>query len=134
MSRPFYLLLGFISLGVGILGAFLPVLPTTCFILLSAYSFSKSSIRLENWILGHHTWGPMVINWRKYRSIPLKAKMMAVIGMSLSAFLMFMSPAPFFVKISCYIILFLSGVYVVSRPSGEVLPNLNSVLPKNPNA
>jgi uncharacterized membrane protein YbaN (DUF454 family) len=134
MSRPFYLILGFISLGVGILGAFLPVLPTTCFILLSAYSFSKSSTRLENWVLGHKTWGPMVINWRKYRSIPVKAKLMAVTGMSLSALLMYASPAPFFVKIACYVVLFLSGVYVVTRPSGEVLPNLNSVLPKNPNA
>ncbi|MEQ1722256.1 MAG: YbaN family protein [Pseudobdellovibrio sp.] len=133
MSRPFYLVLGFLSLGVGILGAFLPVLPTTCFILLSAYSFSKSSTRLENWVLSHKTWGPMVINWRKYRSIPLKAKMMAVTGMSLSAFLMFVSPAPFFVKIGCYVVLFLSGVYVVSRPSGEVVSNLNPVIPKNPN-
>jgi uncharacterized membrane protein YbaN (DUF454 family) len=126
MSRPFYLVLGFVSLGVGILGAFLPVLPTTCFILLSAYSFSKSSTRLENWILSHPTWGPVVINWRRYRSIPLRAKMMAVTGMTLSAFLVFVSPAPLIVKIGCYVILLLSGVYVVTRPSGEVVSTSKS--------
>ncbi len=122
MSRPLYLLLGLASLGLGILGAFLPVLPTTCFILLSAYCFGKSSVRLENWILNHPKWGPIVVNWRLYRSIPTRAKIMAVFGMSVSAILMVISPAPFFVKVGCLFVLLASAWYVVSRPSGDVKP------------
>jgi uncharacterized protein len=121
MSRPFYVILGFLSLGLGVLGAFLPVLPTTCFILLSAYCFSKGSPKLENWLLSHPTWGPMVTNWRKFRSIPVKAKVLATLGMSLSAVLMVLSPAPFYVKAGCLVALVLSAIYVLSRPSGEKL-------------
>lgn len=50
LKKIFFSILGFLSFGLGILGAFLPILPTVPFILLAAYCFAHSSRRLENWL------------------------------------------------------------------------------------
>ncbi len=79
---------GWTSLGLGIMGVFLPLLPTTPFILLSAYCFSKSSPSLHQWLLHQPRLGPIIRNWEHYGSISLQAKFMAtvtiILGFSLS--------------------------------------------------
>jgi uncharacterized protein len=74
VKKILLLTLGFISLGLGILGAFLPVLPTTPFAILSAYLFSKSSKRCHQWLLNQPLLGPLIINWEKHGMIRLRAK------------------------------------------------------------
>lgn len=73
-----YIILGFISLGVGILGIFLPLLPTTPFLLLSAYLFARSSERWYRWLLNHHVFGAFIRSYREDKSIPLKMKIVAI--------------------------------------------------------
>ena len=71
-------LFGLISLGLGILGAFLPLLPTTPFILLSAALFAKSSDRLHHYLLEHKIFGPMIRDYNENKSISLKTKVISL--------------------------------------------------------
>ncbi len=75
--------LGWISLALGILGVFLPLLPTTPFAILAAYCFSKSSPRLHNWITQLPYLGSAITNWNKFGIIPQKSKYLATLVISL---------------------------------------------------
>lgn len=70
--------LGVISLGLGILGIFLPVLPTTPFLLLSAALFARSSERLYDWLLNHKVLGEYIRDFREEKAIPLRVKFISV--------------------------------------------------------
>ena len=76
-------LLGFIFLGIAVLGVFLPLLPTTPFVLLAAGCFAQSSERMHRWILDNETFGPMVRDWEEKRCISLRVKAIAVTSMVL---------------------------------------------------
>lgn len=83
-TRWIYWLLGWLFFGLGIAGAFLPVLPTTPFMLLALWGFSRSSPRLERWLLAHRTFGPSLRAWRAHRVVPWRAKIIAWTSMALS--------------------------------------------------
>jgi len=71
--------LGFISLGLGVLGIILPLLPTTPFMLLSAFCFYKSSQRLHFWLLNHRVFGKFIRNYKENRAIESKTKWFTLI-------------------------------------------------------
>jgi uncharacterized membrane protein YbaN (DUF454 family) len=82
-QRALWLLAGACSLLTGIVGIFLPLLPTTPFVLLAAFCFSRGSLRCETWLLQHPRFGPMVRDWRAHRAVPLRAKQLATVMMAL---------------------------------------------------
>jgi len=61
--------LGFAALLLGVIGIFLPVLPTTPFILLAAAFFARGSERFHTWLLAHHLTGPLIADWYEHRSL-----------------------------------------------------------------
>lgn len=71
-------LLGLISLCAGVIGIFVPVLPTTPFLLLSSYLFMKSSDRLYNWLMNHPRFGPYIQDFLIHKSIPLHSKIISI--------------------------------------------------------
>ena len=73
-----YVLLGSLSLALGILGIFLPLLPTTPFLLLTAALWIKGSPRLYQRLLAHKRLGPYIRQFREQRAIPLRAKIVSV--------------------------------------------------------
>jgi uncharacterized membrane protein YbaN (DUF454 family) len=73
------LLAGIISLILAIIGIFLPLLPTTPFLLLSAACFAKSSERLYNWLMNHKYFGPIIRNYREKKSVSLHSKIYALV-------------------------------------------------------
>ena len=73
-----YVLLGSLSLALGILGIFLPLLPTTPFLLLTAALWIKGSPRLYQRLLAHKRLGPYIRQFREQRAIPLHAKIVSV--------------------------------------------------------
>ncbi|HEY6913070.1 MAG TPA: YbaN family protein [Paludibacter sp.] len=77
-------ILGFISLGLGIIGAFLPLLPTTPFILLSAALFAKSSEKMHKWLYNHRIFGEILRDFNENKTIPLYAKVISISMMWLS--------------------------------------------------
>lgn len=71
-------LAGFLSLALGILGIFLPLLPTTPFVLLAAWFFLRSSDRMYRYLISHKHFGPMIINFQVNKAIPVHAKVISL--------------------------------------------------------
>lgn len=84
-QRHLWLVAGWLSLVLGFIGIFLPLLPTTPFVLLAAFCFSNGSPRWESWLLAHPRFGPMTRNWREHRAVPLRAKQLATLMMAVSS-------------------------------------------------
>lgn len=83
MARPLYFLLGLIAVMLGIIGAFLPLMPTTIFLILAAFCFSRSSERLQAWLHGHPRFGPPILDWEREGAISRRSKIAACCGMVL---------------------------------------------------
>ena len=77
--RIVYYLLGFVFLSFGIIGIFLPILPTTPFVLLAAYCFSRSSERMHDWLLNNRLFGSAIAQWQVHRSMTARTKRYALI-------------------------------------------------------
>lgn len=71
-------ILGLFSLGLGILGAFLPVLPTTPFLLLAAATFLRGNRGLYDWLMNHPRFGTYISNFLVHKAIPLRVKVVAI--------------------------------------------------------
>lgn len=80
-----YLVLAVASLGAGIVGIFLPVVPTVPFILLAAWAAARSSPRLLRWLETHRHFGPHIADWRRGGVVRRRAKWMATALMAVSA-------------------------------------------------
>ncbi len=76
--------IGIMFVGLAILGVVLPILPTTPFLLVAAACFAKSSPSMQKKLLANKTFGPLIHDWQKYRSIPRKAKRIALLTIILS--------------------------------------------------
>ncbi|MBL8029169.1 MAG: YbaN family protein [Fibrobacteres bacterium] len=106
--------LGILSLAVGIIGIFVPLLPTTPFLLLSAALFLKSSNRLYLWLTTHRIFGKYISNYLENRSIPLMTKLMALIllWISISFGIIFILSTPHF-RVALAIIALAVTVHIV---------------------
>lgn len=116
--RLVYLSLGWLFVGLGMLGVVLPVLPTTPFLLLALWAFSRSSVRLHDWLYQHRTFGPALQRWHRHRIIPLHAK--AFIALTMSASLVYLigfSRMPGIVVWLVASVMLVVAVYLLSRPS-----------------
>ena len=78
-----YLVFGWLMVALGFVGALLPVMPTTIFLILAVWAFSRSSPRFEAWLLNHKTFGPTLRNWREKGAVPRRIKVIACTGMAL---------------------------------------------------
>ena len=89
--RLLWLLLADATLTLGVIGIFVPGLPTTPFVLLSAYAAARGSRRLHAWLLAHRQFGPMIRDWQASGAVSRRAKRAATAMMALSAVLMFLT-------------------------------------------
>ncbi|NRA46590.1 MAG: YbaN family protein [Oligoflexales bacterium] len=74
ITKPLFMLMGHLATALGVIGIFLPIMPTTPFLLLASYCYSKGSEKFHKWLHNHKHLGPPVKNWEKYGSIPFKVK------------------------------------------------------------
>lgn len=118
MKRILFLIGGWLSLLLGVIGAFLPILPTTPFVLLAAYCFSKGSTQMHQWLLNQRTFGPMIRDWEADRVIRPRAKWFASIAMIIMiSYPLIFKALPIFVKATILIVCVSVLVFIWSCPS-----------------
>lgn len=111
-------ILGWLSFILGIIGAFLPILPTTPFLILSAFLFSKSSPRFYAWVMNLPMAGEAVRDWQQRRVINTRAKILCVSMLILSfALIWWRAEIHLVIKITVTTILVGVGSFVVTRKS-----------------
>ena len=114
--RMIWIFCGFLALGLGLVGAVLPLLPTVPFFLLAAFCFARSSVRLHEWLLTHKTFGPPITDWHQGGVIRRKAKVIA----SLSIIAAFCLPLWLGVKAPIlavqFVVLCVVAGFIWSRP------------------
>ena len=76
--------LGLLFVGIGFVGAFLPLVPTTGPILLAAFLFSISSVRFDHWLTHHRIFGPIVRDWRAGRGFTMRLKVAAIVAIAVT--------------------------------------------------
>ncbi len=109
--------LGWFCVALGVIGIFLPLLPTTPFMILAAGLFARSSPRFERWLLEHPRFGKPLNDWRQQGAISNRAKALAVSMMAVSFLVLwFFSTAPLFVRIGTGVVLAGSASFVLTRP------------------
>ncbi|UDF31749.1 UNVERIFIED_ORG: YbaN family protein (plasmid) [Roseateles sp. XES5] len=115
--RPIYMLAGLLMTALGIIGVFLPLLPTTPFLLVAVWCFSRSSPRLEAWLLNHRTLGPPLANWKREGAISGRTKVVALslIAVSYGFFWYRVQPSLLLAAVVASI-LSASALFIATRP------------------
>ncbi|MEO0751120.1 MAG: YbaN family protein [Pseudomonadota bacterium] len=78
--KAIWLVIGLISVGLGLLGVVLPLLPTVPFMLLAAFCFARSSDQLHDWLLSHPTFGLLIKDWQRNGAIGPRAKKLSTVS------------------------------------------------------
>lgn len=90
MKRYVFIGLGFLNVGLGTIGMFLPIMPTTVFLLMAAWLFSKSSPRFQQWLESNKFFGSYICNYRSGRGMEVRDKVLTLItlwvGLGISSF------------------------------------------------
>lgn len=111
---------GCVFVALGFAGVFLPLLPTTPFLLLALWCFARSSPAFHDWLVNHKVLGPYVRDWQRDKSVPLFAKVAAVTMMSISfLWLVLKSNAPAIAIWMTGAVLLVVAVWLVTRPTAR---------------
>jgi len=112
------LFVGWLFVGVAALGVVLPVLPTTPFLLISLWAFSQSSEKFHDWLYTHRLFGPPLQEWTDHGVIPLRAKIIALSTMLLSATMVsFFADVPWYGLIGMLSLMSVGAIFILTRPS-----------------
>lgn len=116
--RPLLFALGCLLFSLGFIGVFVPVLPTTPFMLLALWCFSRSSERFHDWLYNHKVFGPPMQQWHDHRVIPMGAKVIALVFMTASLVYLFgFSATPFWVRGLMTVTVAVGIWFILTRPS-----------------
>ena len=117
MKRLVLIILGWICVGLGFIGIFVPGIPTTIFLIIALWAFTKTSKKLRYWLLHHKRFGPILSNWQEHKVVPRRAKILMVTFMILSVILFHYSLQNLYLTTALIVILGFVARYVISLPS-----------------
>lgn len=109
-------LLALLALGAGLVGLFLPVMPTVPFVLLAAWAAGRGWPRLEAWLLAHPVFGHPIRDWRAPGAGARRAKVLAVSMMAMGAAVLWFVPVPDWLRGGVYAVLLVVAVWLWRRP------------------
>lgn len=116
-ARYILMALGWFNVGLGVIGLFLPLMPTTVFLLIALWLFSKSSVRFQRWLYDHPRLGTTLRAWHAHRAIPTSAKVAALTMMSASWMIVVLFVADgWLLPSGLALILAPIGAFIASRP------------------
>ncbi len=113
----FYLILAYASAGLGIIGAFLPVLPTTPFLLVAAWAATRGSPELHRWLHEHPRFGPPLVAWEEKRAVATGTKWLACTLMLASWTIMLLLTESWLVPALTGALFLSVGAFLVTRPT-----------------
>lgn len=114
--RVFWFVVAVLSMILALIGAILPGLPTTVFVLISAWAAARSSKRFHHWLMTHRLFGPSLQRWQQGRLVSRKGKWAALFSMSLSAVILLWSNTPTWIAIVAISCMLCVLVWLWSRP------------------
>ena len=117
MSKTILLTLGWICVSLGFIGIFIPGLPTTIFLIIALWAFTKSSSKLRLWLLNHKRFGPILRNWQEHKVVPFRAKILMVILQTFVVIIIHYTFDNLIITFGLAIILVTVALYVISLPS-----------------
>ena len=110
--------LGCCALALGALGLFLPILPTTPFVIVAAFAFGKGSPRLRHWLVSHRAFGPAIHDWEAHGAIARKYKVIACAVMALTFAVSAVAGVAWWILLIQALCMGPAALYVVTRPDG----------------
>lgn len=113
------IVIGLFFVAIGVIGIFVPGLPTTIFLIAAAACFANSSPWLHNWLISHSWFGPIIRNWQETRSIPRKAKIIALLMMMVACVYSWWMIEALWLKLSIFIVMIFPAVFVFRLPLTE---------------
>ena len=112
-----YRIIGGLAVACGAVGVVLPGIPTVPFLLVALWAFTRSSPRIQKWLLTHPTYGPPLHDWQRHGAISRKGKSAALIGMGLSLVVTGWMTGSIMIVGAQAVILGLVALYILTRPS-----------------
>lgn len=109
-------LLALLCIALGLVGVVLPVLPTVPFLIAAAAAASRGWPWLDQRLVAHPVYGPMILRWRERGAVPRRAKWAATIGMMVGAAALWLSPVPQWLRIAVPVGMLLVGAWIWRRP------------------
>jgi len=116
VARLIWFAAGSVALVLGIIGIFLPLLPTTPFLLLAAFCYARGSQRVHDWLVNHRTFGPPIAHWREHGAISRKGKLLAGVAILAAFGISLILGVATWVLIVQALVLCAVTVFIFSRP------------------
>ena len=125
--RGFFLVVGILALAIGVIGIFLPLLPTAPLVILAAACFARAYRPFHEWLLAHRWFGPMLREWYHHRSVRYRTKLLAIAMMlvSFTGTIVFIV-RPVWAKVLLAVFALAVAVFIYRLPSRDGPPNSGS--------